>query len=452
MRAKPCGTMTIELGEKSNSDNVYTSGSNIKGTATLTVSHDFTVKSLALSFLGTTSVALGSLHDYASTKHEFLRLKMPSLDQYLPDTRVLRSGQAYTIPFHFVIPHQLNLRPCNHPHGANMAVFQAHTLLPPTVGCWNKTDKTPDMIRIKYLIEATVTGKPSTDNHTTSTSTSTSPVIRSAKLVLVLPASQRSLPLTPGFIEWGDSSCANQKVRPSRLKPAVGSFSCQLRSPRDVILSTGGDCVLGSKAYVDMEFTPLSKDVAPPAVHVEAVRIMSTVFYSTTPIKTIPSYDHDDTFTDIATIATFHLPPAETPWTPSVDAGISSPSSQRLKASALDLPVKYTATLVVPFVLLKRAKTFLLPTFHSCFISKTYILQLKLLLKGSNRRIMLAVPLQLSVEGVSKPDNEQPPPYDSIELNNGANLDDDLTSFHSSHTSHSFLCTEWNAILPSYEA
>lgn len=75
----------IEITAKQSlAEEVFTSGSVIRGIVLITPSHNTAVAAVEIFFTGVTRIRLDSMDDFKSTKHKFLTLKMPPLQQPLP--------------------------------------------------------------------------------------------------------------------------------------------------------------------------------------------------------------------------------------------------------------------------------------------------------------------------------------------------------------------------------
>lgn len=437
--------------EADNGEPVFTSGSVIRGSVIIAAKHTTIVAAVGVSFAGVTTIALDSMGDFHSSKHQFLALKMPPLDleHHLPANRILLAGTTVEMPFDFTVPHRLSVSACIHnkQHDHPLHV-ERHTRPPPSSGNWGSLDKVPGGTRISYVIRAEVVRRLGPGSHDTI-------VERAERPVRVLPALPEDPPLH-GKNDDGDVyRCSNKRVPGSRFsltrKAAVGSITASMKQPRAVRLTGDGGGALGSCAQVHFEFLPSRAGVMPPKIRVKSCKMVSTTVYTWTGSE--PQNEHH-TYTHHASHSILYLPQEHIDWTslalqrgeagdgmtsygwhdslhsnpnpnPISSRDITQDGSQSPHKAAIvaaTAACSYTTSLSIPFTLLKKGLGFLVPTFHSCLISRAYALQLSFAVGAAKSNISLEVPVQISVEPISSdPDTAGPPSFSSVM----ADVDDD---------------------------
>lgn len=406
---------------------VYTSGSVINGVAAISANHDVAVVALDISFQGVTRIELSSQYDFRTVSHQFLFLKMPALDEYLPESRVLKAQTTYTIPFDFTVPHRLCIGACSHACSRE-DVVEKHTRLPPSVRCNTKTDKSPSTTNILYSIKAVLTRQ---DGGATVAD-------QACQAVVVLPELLGDPPLDHSPAEnehvW---SSRTKNIRERRFKAPVGSLTASTSQPHAITLNADGCGAVGSWAQVDFEFVPFRPDAVPPQVQVSFLKSRATTLYSTKPFDQIPQSPESirgrasETFSHCCTHNCLHLSREISNWEPfytaesrdlnsrhaygysSSDTPMCQQQSREHSAQGTRPPAKYMASLHIPFTLRSKEGTFLLPTFHSCFVSRIYVLQLRFSAGAGNSNIDLVVPLHICVGKMHDADAGELPNFES---------------------------------------
>jgi hypothetical protein len=93
-----------------------------------------------------------------TTAHRFLELTQPDLAQCFPDDKVFRSGRHYTFPFEFAIPDRMLPATCRHVV-ESPGIHELHTLMPPSLGdrqAGEANDYAPRRVSVKYRVIARV--------------------------------------------------------------------------------------------------------------------------------------------------------------------------------------------------------------------------------------------------------------------------------------------------------
>lgn len=406
--------------DSDNGETVFTSGSVISGSVIITARHTSIVAAVSISFAGVTTIALDSMGDFHSSKHQFLALKMPPLDHHLPANRILVAGSVVEMPFNFTVPHRLSVSACIHSkHNDNhhLDAMERHTRPPPSSGNWGSLDKVPGGTRIAYVIRAEVVrwlGPGSRDNV----------VERAERPVRVLPALPEDPPLH-GKDDDDVYRCSTKGVRESRRlswkkKAPVGSITASVKQPRAVRLTGDGGGALGSCAQVNFEFVPFRAGVMPPKIRIKTCKMVSTTVYTWTDADSQDEGSKHHTYTHHAAHPIMYVPQEHIDWTGlelqrGEDDESSSTNSISEDGCSHETATAFTASLTIPFTLLKKGPGFHVPTFHSCLISRAYALQLSFAVGAAKSNISLEVPVQICVEATNNsPGAAEPPSFSSI--------------------------------------
>lgn len=407
---------------------VYTSGSSVAGTVTITPPKDLSFKSLEVLFTGSTCAVVQMLQREAPrATHTFLELKMPIPEDSLPESRILLAGLPYTIPFSFVIPYQLPSASCRN---RNPVIRDRHLQPPPTIGSWEHDDLAIHCVTVDYAVKATITlkdkkkGKPQT--------------IQARHPVKVMPFFPEQPPLHIHPANPNYQLSQEKLVRKDLLSAKIGHLRVTAVQPEPVILSADKLQPSEDSVAVELEFWPASSKASPPEVYAKAASLQVSTIYSTAHIDFLPDqHKHPIGFPN--PVLTYFIDEAivlnkqETvDWEQHPSSGENSrrgseysnnsqesagaPSSQSRRSSRSDdiiktSPIKHKATLVVPFTLPSPDKKVMLPTFFSCLVSRTYTIRIILTAGPHGSSLALTLPLQIAVEGCNPPQLDGIPHY-----------------------------------------
>ncbi|MCJ1348959.1 hypothetical protein MMC31_007192, partial [Peltigera leucophlebia] len=117
----------------------YTSRDRIRGIVSVTATYDTPFDELYVTFEGTTKTFVEKVstafpaNGRTEAFHVFLRLIQPIDVGSLPEDKLLKAGQTYSIPFTFVVPEKLLPQSCTH-SPANLKIHDLHLNLPPSLG------------------------------------------------------------------------------------------------------------------------------------------------------------------------------------------------------------------------------------------------------------------------------------------------------------------------------
>ncbi|CAH0021925.1 unnamed protein product [Clonostachys rhizophaga] len=448
--AKP--SLEVEINQHFTSK-AYTSGSHVSGHVVVKSPRDLSYDAFNILFTGTVATRLDFVQSYTTNSvRTFLKLRMPIDNEHLPEDRVFVAGKTYSIPFHFVIPHQLIITSCN--HGCeNPAVKDQHLCLPPTIGYWEADDQAPDMTHIEYAIKAQAVSRSAPGSEPKYS------VVEGKKIIKVLPALPEEAPLDIKMSDERYCMSKTKTLRKNLFAGKLGELKVTGRQPKAVMLSSNGLSASETTARINLEFEPTVADGVPPKINSVAGKIITTTFFGSTPQDKLPNFGPKDSYatnqllTYDGTHNLFTTRPEKVSWAQSripllrKDSGYSTvgstnedemtasdeeaQSNPRVKEKKKKSPgsgVKHCAAIDLPIKIPVSNKRIFLPTFHNCLISRTYVLQLTLSVGPSNTTFSLNVPLQIGVEQRFDPrgDDELPSFESAMAQAEGAGPDDYL--------------------------
>ncbi|KAF4968665.1 hypothetical protein FSARC_3951 [Fusarium sarcochroum] len=410
----------------------YTSGSTLAGTVSLSPQTNLTFDAFEIVFTGSASTLVQMFHQGTMPKsgHKFLLLRMPIAESALPASGVLQAGQTYEVPFSFVIPYQLPSAACRH---RNAVIRERHLQLPPTTGSWEHDDMAVHTVGIQYAVEARAFLQ--ADKRGKSHS------LEKCHPVRVMPflPEQPPLHIVPGNPRFTLSQ--EKSIRKDMLSSKLGYIRATTRQPDPVIISADklqpSDCSLS----VDLEFWPTSKKAAPPEIYAKSAAIKASTYYSTGHIGFLPD-QHSYPSVMPNPILSFVLEESATVnqapkvvWEPA--SGSSSAQSSRRGSEMSNMDdepprtssrrgskssdiiktesPRHTATLPVSITLPSPDNKILLPTFYSCLISRTYILEVVLAARSHGSSFTLRLPLQVAVDGRNEMEIDNIPTYEQVQ-------------------------------------
>ncbi|KAK8118480.1 uncharacterized protein PG998_003106 [Apiospora kogelbergensis] len=459
----PSSAMEVRL-DHHYSAKAYTSGSGLSGHVVIRPARDTRFDSLQVLLMGVSQTRLDGVHAPSATQHTFLRLEMPIPDAAYPVPRVYEAGRVYAVPFNFVVPSYLTLSACSH-RIESEAVSGHHLCIPPSLGgvpfssssssssSWDRDDMAPDMARVEYTIRARLYRDEELGKKRTR-------ILEASQAFNVLPAFSEQPPLniTPGDSLYTMSK--TKSVRKSILSPKTGKVTLTAAQPGAVMLSPDGSTGTATSARIDLtyESSPSSSSShSLPKVTEVTSKVSAVTFFGSGAIKDLPnmgnwvrtygaegrgSYTYNTSLgttavegvewrkqpisaaparrdsgygSDMAADHSDHSVPSGRRWSSSSSSSKSSASKPSSSPS-----VCHTASIQVP-VQLPTHKRMFVPTFHSCIVSRVYVLWLTVTVASgggsSSAKTTLGVPLQIGVEpdGGADPagDGTRPPSFEA---------------------------------------
>ncbi|KAF4991701.1 hypothetical protein FGRMN_7646 [Fusarium graminum] len=463
-RARPVAKSGIDIKlDQHWSSKAYTSGSKITGNVMVNTQRDVAFDTFEIFFTGTAYTRIDFVSQYSSANYAarpFMKLRMPLNPADFPSTRVFEAGRTYTIPFNFVVPHQLTLSACNHAV-AHEGIRDHHLQLPPTMGFWERNDQSPDTAHIEYGIRAVAT-------HTAEEGRTTP--LDGFHMIKVLPAVPEDAPLEICSTDERYCLTKTKPIRKNLFSAKQGELTTTASQPSAIMLSGNFLNASGTNLRVNLEYNSTSKDVTPPKINSVSAKLHSTTFFSSAPMAQLPNLGsrikHQSTpsLTYSTTTPVPMRPDTQLIWEDEApasrrDSGYDSAFWNEGEASESDdahrtkkaskYNVRRYATLDIPFNLPTSGSKLFLPTFYSCISARAYIIHLSLSVGPMNTNINLNVPVQIAVENTyDQIDDDELPSFDAaiaeaeqgdIDIHMAPRLMRDAAQFQS------------NSILPSYE-
>lgn len=325
------------------------------------------------------------------TARQFLKLSQPVVETSLPTPRIAEKGRRYTFPFVFVVPERLLSTACSHRH-KNAAVEDAHLRLPPSLndgttplyGGYPYDDISPDMTLISYAITVRVLKYRGSDNQIIT-------IAEQSRKIHILPAYED---LPPAVLEPADKDIVlrqERKIRKGFLKGKLGKLTVEAQQPSPLHTTTNAACPPTTKVPLTLTFYPAGAASGPPALNSISTKLRTNTFFSTNPIMYIPAPRHigldgalgrhyESSYIGVQNLSGVK-------WTPHSEVPGGSINC-------------YTTKLTVPIVAPKGK--YLVPTFHSCFISRQYSIDVHIDVNtprynmGTHPGVTLKIPLQVS--------------------------------------------------------
>ncbi|KAL4908455.1 hypothetical protein BDW74DRAFT_100793 [Aspergillus multicolor] len=421
----------IELARETNNvTKAYTTGDRIEGTVTITANHLISFDQIDIQLEGSQTVFVqhGAVPGRTGATQTFLRLRQPIEESAYPMPRIIEPGHSYQFPFTFVIPQRLLPHICSH-HKSNAHIQDSHTLLLPSLGdpvlCRDGRsaldDMSPDMARVTYHIRAEVVQKPVVGPAKS--------LKLAKKKIRIVPAVEEEPPLTVPDCDPIYRTRKEKDVRRGTLRPRQGRLVAAASQPKPLQLeyspSKHSESV-STAATVHLRFDPV-RDEEPPSLGSVWSKLRVATYYSVHPWGDYPTVlgvsavdmAGRGVYQELLPLSTMCVASAQ--WTKHGMDSLVRRDSLHSTSSAESITgpsasfvgdVYYTASLVVP-VSLPTSRAFV-PTFHSCLISRIYVLELCVSYHTPNMNILtptvtLKVPIQLTsgpTGAVSLPSSE----------------------------------------------
>ncbi|KND87920.1 hypothetical protein TOPH_07515 [Tolypocladium ophioglossoides CBS 100239] len=415
-------TIDIQIERHFNSK-VYTSGSSIAGQAIVRTQRDTPFDGFDIIFTGIAATRLDFVQQYPSHSFRpFMKLRMPLRPSAFPESGVFEGGKTYTIPFNFVVPHQLTLAACDH-RCSTPVVREQHLRLPPTVGFWEADDQAPEMAQIEYSIKARA-------YRGASPGSPPAKLMEGYRMVKVLPALPEDAPLDITFRDKRYNLSKSKTIRKNLFSAKAGKLTATATQPTAVMLAADGCGASTSTARITLRFASTSAETVPPKINSVSGKITASTFFGAAPTDLLPNlgsrsaYTANPSLSYTTTTALFSKSIDKLAWqqrnvSSRRDSGYSSLGVEE-DASETDCsegrgrtggkgksskayPMEHTTVLKIPFSIPTSSRKLFLPTFHSCLISRTYTLHLSLSFGPTNTAMSLAIPLQIGVETTHQP-------------------------------------------------
>ncbi|OAQ99983.1 hypothetical protein LLEC1_07803 [Akanthomyces lecanii] len=378
---------------------VYTTDAPITGEAVIRVPRDTHFDRIAIQFAGVAATRNYMTPEIDQVLHHFLLLEMPVQKTHpslLPTDGILRAGQMYALPFHFVVPEGLPFGTCNqrceHP-----SVREHHLRLPPTMRAWgDRDDGSPDTARVQYCISVSVLQRTAFMPEPVS-------VLRGHREVNVLPAYAEDAPLD---VELGDKGgeyklAAFKALRKTLVSRRIGTVAVQAAQPAAVVLSSDAREASQARVALNLRFVPTDRiseiistgdEASLPAVHSITAKLIAKTYYNTSHMGAFP--DRNRARHELNFGASLYYSDSSR----AMNVPFASADKGWEQQKEADEPRAWETTLNADFQLPMDHRKILLPTFHSCLLSRTYTLRLVLCIGPGRTNVALSLPLQLVVQ------------------------------------------------------
>lgn len=448
-------------GQETEFVNVYSTHDEIKGRVDLKFDKDMPLDELIITFEGVSQTYVEKIASAAPTagrtagKHVFLKLLQPVDSDDLPENNLLKAGQTYSVDFLFRVPPSLLPCVCSH-KVENESMRKSHLDLPPSMGdpaiCGDghqlMDDIAPAMARIGYAVRVCATTRLANGK--------TVVAAERMEKVLIMPSREEA---PPAHIDEGSFYVMRREraVRKGLFKIGkIGHITAETVQPKPLRLRHPHKQSIEpvtTTATVSLRFDPTHEEDQPPMLGNIGTKLRVYTFFGAAPYRIIPEVHRCDSWSNLygvysegvdlasrnlSTVSwTRHEPGSDISRTsstvsemarrPSTFSTASTPIPEPSAAHNPDLPF-YTASVLVPVSLptppqnsassslassvptaayTKTPKIFL-PTFHSCIISRSYILDMVLSwhtpgTSVSNPHITLKTPVQITAEGGTPP-------------------------------------------------
>ncbi|KAH8172767.1 arrestin [Sarocladium implicatum] len=430
-------SMVIKVDSHYNSK-VYTSGSKITGQVEILSPQDVQFDDFEIIFTGVASTRLDFVQQFTSHSwRPFMKLRMPLEEGQIPSNGIFRARQRYTIPFNFVVPHQLTIGACSH-SVVNTEVQQQHLRMPPSVGCWEYDDMAPDMAEVQYAIKARASRDfPGLEEPLK--------LLVAEHVLKVLPASPEEAPLDVSFRDERYKMAKSKTVRKGIFSPKTGKLLVDTAQPGAIMLSADARAASGSSARVNLQFVPDSADTAPPKINTVSAKLHAATYFSGGAVDHLPNLGSRSAYHPVPSLSYsnnitlinnkqldnvswkqeqvsrrhsdagyFSSADDSTDTDENNNAGSRRSSRNKAKSNKKTPSIRHTATVDVPFNLPTDSKKVFLPSFHNCLISRVYSLYLTLSVGPTNTTMNLVLPLQIGVETAFEPQgNEELPSFET---------------------------------------
>ncbi|WDK08797.1 arrestin [Colletotrichum graminicola] len=363
---------------------VYTCGSTVSGHVEINPRTDIPFSLVQISLLEKASIRQEDAYVFTHSTHLFLQLYMPVPESALPTSRLFKVGHSFTIPFQFVIPHNLPEGSCRHRVESSL-IRRRHLQLPSTLTGWDKDDLSPETMEVRYCVKAVVSEK------ATNVAKQPSLKMEAEQFINLLATSPEDLPITINKKDLNFALKNTRHLRKCKRAGSTGYITAKSAQPEAVRLSVDGHGASDSSAQIQFTFDPSLAEMPPPRITVKSVKILAHTWGFPRPKSMLPDIGSDGESLVVSTrvIVDSFL---STPWTEHATSPVQWTS--RSNCNTVSSVIR-TCAIDISFRLPTSTKNFP-PTFHSCIISRTYCLKIDISTQVCHLR--LALPIQIVME------------------------------------------------------
>ncbi|CAG8942405.1 unnamed protein product [Penicillium salamii] len=377
MRTSP--KIDIQLNQNLPGDvDYYTTGNVVEGTVFITVPHGLPLGAVQIHLQGISKIKFHRAlqHGRANTQHTFLSLRHPQDETKIPmPASITNKSHNYRIPFSFVLPNKLPPQSCNH-FTKSKHIENSHRNLPATMGdrgCQAPIDEFfTDKACVSYRIRVRI-----------SNSLVANSALSKTKCIRVIPHSLEEPPI----------ETMGNKLYLTHIRRALsngpfcsksGWLSAEALQPRSIRLPNPKTTMhenLGTTATIDLEFVGRQ---SPPKLRTISSTLKVLTIYGATPWENHPSVMYSPSLGNgNREICRDDLPLSKTciksvKWEKqkTLSRDDERPRDGFHESDTLLQPSKYKSSIVAPITLPDTHG--LVPTFHSCFVSRVYLVEIRL--------------------------------------------------------------------------
>lgn len=424
--------------------NTYTTLDRINGTAHIKFEKPTDFDRVIIHFEGVTNTFVEKVASTAPTtgraiaKHVFMRVPQPIDETKLPENKIFQAGETYTVPFAFIVPERLLDNICTHRTATNTSTIDSikeeHLQLPPSFGDQMVAgdgqtlldDMAPEMSKVSYYIKVQVVKtRPNNPEKRIELASKT-------RKLRIIPAKEEKPPLTVSEDSEDYLLRKEKDVKKGSFKLGkTGKMVAEAAQPRALVLpppNERSEAPVATSTTVNLRFDPANSTTCPPILGAMSTKLKVLTYFATNAFRDIPRKStieawatNRGSYSETVDIST--RPISAVQWTrheptgsedesgPSNDRRGSKPDNNMPLAPTTshqhDLPF-YTASILLPISLPhstspSNKKTFT-PTFHSCLISRFYVLDVNMTYHlpstaVSKPSIQIKLPIQVASRG-----------------------------------------------------
>ncbi|KEF56926.1 uncharacterized protein A1O9_07116 [Exophiala aquamarina CBS 119918] len=426
----------------------YSTFDQINGHIDIRFEKDTLFHDLSITFEGVSTTYVEKIASTAPTtgrttgRHTFLKVQQPINPDLLPQDGLFEGGVTYTLPFNFVVPERLLPFICTHKVN-HEEIRKEHTQLPPSLGDPSVSgeghvlmdDLAPDMSKIVYSIRARATRWNAVGRLLE--------LADKSQRIRVVPAREEAPPLNIDEMDSDHAMRKEKNVKKGFFKIGkTGRLVAETTQPKSLHLphpsKRTGEPV-STMATINLRFDPASPEDVPPLLDSIVSKLRVYTFFGAAPYKAIPEVRSCDNWSSLhgvypetislssrclSTVSWVRHDGSERQSSSSSSALSRRPSAYSTSSTSSVLEPSclyqagspfYTATILVPVALQNVSGTsrpkVLVPTFHSCIVSRIYSLELNLSYRTPGASIaashvVLKSPIQISAAGGTPPAHE----------------------------------------------
>ena len=348
----------------------------------------------------------------SKTEQTFLRLSRTFNPIHYAHSEMSQSHRHYRCPFSFEISTALPLQACKH-RTQSLAVYEAHLRIPPTMGNAyldpsdpaSPRDKLSDSVEIAYTVQAFLLPLPNKPSH--------APMTSEIKPIQILPTFDQEPP-REGFGSHLYCISKERTFKDRLWSREVGRLGVSVSQPEPLNSSYTSSADLRNPcttAVLDLNFDQEGTK-KPPQLCSLTTRLTAITLYGAVPWESYPDLLVGKvSFADYGRGMDWKVMPISKMCVESVrwiekpaysPCDQSSPPHLASQSESVSITqTQRTASIVVPIT--APQDTYLVPSFHSCLISRVYLLDFCLSYKQSDAQIFtsslcLRVPIQVIVQ------------------------------------------------------